>query len=555
MTMPIVPHGLRQTMGGVVTISEDDAEQTVTLHLPAHPDVQARKLRIEASPSVAATLFGALDYLTGYPYGCTEQTMSRFLPNVIVAQALKDVRTTKIRETNNLGDKVQRGLGRLYSFQHTDGGWGWWKTDESDAFMTAYVVDGLTLASQAGYAVDESRVAAARDKLRTMLDAVTSSDGNAPDALTRAYMIYALAESGDDAASYVGELYNNRAALQPYGRALLALSLKRGGQEERALEVAHELEASARVSDFDAHWETRFTTRYGNEQWMDVEATALSLKALAQIAPQSPLLVKAARWLVQNRSNGYYWASTRDTAFAIFGLTEYLKVSSELDPDYTLEVYINDERVISRRVTSADVQSTLDLVVERKGRAVTSANRVRIVKRGRGVLYLSTALEYFTGETEVAAQSLSDLKLTREYLRLRVTDNADGKLGWTLEPLADDVRTGDLIVSRLRLQGRRGQYVMIEDPIPAGCTQIAGVSGLSLNYTTGNWSDWYSAREFRDERTVFFLNNFDGDATFQYAMRVEVPGAFRIAPARAELMYQPTVQSNTGNARLNILDK
>jgi uncharacterized protein YfaS (alpha-2-macroglobulin family) len=38
-------------------------------------------------------------------------------------------------------------------------------------------------------------------------------------------------------------------------------------------------------------------------------------------------------------------------------------------------------------------------------------------------------------------------------------------------------------------------------------------------------------------------------------MRVEVPGAFRVAPARAELMYQPTVQSNTGNMRLNILDK
>jgi uncharacterized protein YfaS (alpha-2-macroglobulin family) len=38
-------------------------------------------------------------------------------------------------------------------------------------------------------------------------------------------------------------------------------------------------------------------------------------------------------------------------------------------------------------------------------------------------------------------------------------------------------------------------------------------------------------------------------------MRVEVPGEFRIAPARAELMYQPTVQANTGNNRLQILDK
>jgi uncharacterized protein YfaS (alpha-2-macroglobulin family) len=108
---------------------------------------------------------------------------------------------------------------------------------------------------------------------------------------------------------------------------------------------------------------------------------------------------------------------------------------------------------------------------------------------------------------------------------------------------------------RLHLTGARAQYVMIEDPIPAGAEQVATVSGIYLNYSTGSWSDWYSNREFRDNRTVIFENYFDGDATFQYAMRVEVPGEFRIAPARADLMYQPTVQANTSNDRLRILDK
>jgi uncharacterized protein YfaS (alpha-2-macroglobulin family) len=96
---------------------------------------------------------------------------------------------------------------------------------------------------------------------------------------------------------------------------------------------------------------------------------------------------------------------------------------------------------------------------------------------------------------------------------------------------------------------------MIEDPIPAGCEQVARADGLSFNYTDKDWTDWYSNREFRDARTVFFQDYFKGKAQFQYVMRVEVPGEFRVAPARAELMYQPTVQSNTGNARLRILDK
>jgi uncharacterized protein YfaS (alpha-2-macroglobulin family) len=36
---------------------------------------------------------------------------------------------------------------------------------------------------------------------------------------------------------------------------------------------------------------------------------------------------------------------------------------------------------------------------------------------------------------------------------------------------------------------------------------------------------------------------------------VQVPGDFKVAPARAELMYQPTVQANTANVKLKILDK
>ena len=39
--------------------------------------------------------------------------------------------------------KMQAGLERLKDYQHEDGGWGWWKEDESRVSMTAYVVGGL----------------------------------------------------------------------------------------------------------------------------------------------------------------------------------------------------------------------------------------------------------------------------------------------------------------------------------------------------------------------------------------------------------------------------
>jgi uncharacterized protein YfaS (alpha-2-macroglobulin family) len=556
MTMPVVPRGLKQTLGQSVTLSGDaDEEKTFTINLPSNADPRYRTLRIEAAPSVTGTLFGALDYLTSYPYGCTEQTMSSFLPTVIVANTLRDVEQTSISDKNNIGRKVKKGLDRLYKFQHDDGGWGWWKDDETDAFMTAYVVDGLFLASKAGYTVDDQRMMKAREKLGGLIINGKTDDGKDIDMETRAFMIYSYSETGGVDARYVDDLFNNRGRLQPYGRALLALTLKQRGDMNRARGVAAEIERTAAQSDFDAHWESKRKPMLDFTEENNIEATALSVKALAQTSPQSPVLAKAARWLVSNRRNGYYWQSTKQTAFAIYGLTDYLKVSQELSPDYALEVYVGDEQVVTQQVTAAEAKSGKTFVITRKNEQVGGSTQVRVVKRGHGVLYLSAALTFATTEETTAPQSASGIKITREYLRLVIDDSGDTPK-WKTEPLGGELRSGDTIVSRLTIEGNPAQYLMIEDPIPAGCEQVEQVGGFNLDHTEQGWTNWYSNREFRDERTAIFLNYFGGTkAVFQYAMRVQEPGDFRVAPARVELMYQPSVQSNTASGKLTILDR
>jgi hypothetical protein len=538
----VVPRGLKYTRADSFAFADDEADKTVTLTLPANADPSARTLRVEVSPSIAGTLFGALDYLTSYPYGCTEQTMSSFLPNVIVTQALQNVQTATVRDTNNLDKKVRKGLRRLYAFQHGDGGWGWWKDDPTTAWMTAYVVDGLTQAGRAGYEVDAAKVESGRAALRRMLD--ENKDGRVealmPDE--RAYMAYALAGSGDAEMRYLNDLFDNRGRLTAYGRALLALGLKERGDERRAQAVAAEIERSAKGNGAEAFWE-------------NTEATALSVKALARLLPQSEVLPRAARWLVGHRRFGHYWLSTRETAFAVYALIDYVKVSRELDADYSLEVYVGGQQVLQKQVTAADAASAQPFVVQRRGGEVGQSSEVRVVKRGPGMLYLATTLTHHTNDEQTAEAGVPQLKLHREYLRLKVAEKSDGTLGWAVEPLAGDVRSGDIIVSRLRLEGEKAEYLMVEDPIPAGCEQVEEVSGIDLGHTDKDWSDWYSAREFRDNRAVLFLNYFDGKAQFQYAMRVQVPGRFRAAPARAERMYEPDVRANSATAGMTILDK
>ena len=547
LALGVVPRGLHETKAQNWTTTDDNAEQEFSLELPANTDLNSRRLRVEVSPSVAGTLFGALDYLTTYPYGCTEQTMSSFLPNVIVSQTVKEFKTASIRNPDELKAKVERGRNRLYAFQHEDGGWGWWKDDASDPFMTAYVVDGLTLASQAGYEIDNARLARGREKLDSMLAAHEFKDSD-----TRAFMIYALQESGGVDVDHVEELFAERQHLQPYGRALLASTLWLR-KDHRAADVATEIERSAILEQMGAHWESQRAPMLDFSEYDRTEGTALSLKALARIKPDSELLLPAARWLVsKDRDQGYYWESTKDTAFAIYGLIDYVKVSHELTPAYDLEVYVNGETALTQRVT--DITAVGTLSITRKGAAVGETNHIRIVKRGKGAVYVSSAVEYYTGEENVAARGSSDLSVSREYLRLHV-EQVGYDLKWTTVPLTGEIKSGDLIVVKLHVTGQKARHLMIEDPIPSGAEQLESVGNLNLDHENKNWSDWYSAREFRDRRTVFFLDSFDGDVTLQYAMRVQIPGEFVVAPARAELMYRPAINANSASQHFSFLDR
>jgi uncharacterized protein YfaS (alpha-2-macroglobulin family) len=463
------------------------------------------------------------------------------------------VKSASIRESNDLPKKVQKGMDRLYAYQHNDGGWGWWKDDQSDPFMTAYVVNGLTLAKQNGYEPDYSRIASGREKLKQMLDSGTTEAGTQIDLETRAFMVYALEGSGNAEGHYVEKILSERGNLQPYGRALLALTLKQRKDDKRARDVAAEIERTVSADDYSAYWSSSRKAMLDFSETNDTEATALSLKALVRIKPDSPILPKVARWLVSNRHSGYYWESTKDTAFAILGLIDYLKVSRELSPDYDVEVYLNGENVLTQHVSSAAASQTF--TINRKAGEVAGTNDIKIVKRGKGVVYFSSSLDYYTGEEDVAARGSADLNVTREYFRLSLVE--DGyKLKWKSEPLRGEIHSGDVLGVRLTLNGTKARHVMIEDPIPAGAEQVESVGNLNLDYTTGrDWSDWYSSREFRDNRTVFFLDYFDGKATYQYAIRVQVPGQFRIAPARAELMYHASTQSNTASGKLAFLER
>ncbi len=170
LTLPVIPFGVKLHDAKSGSLSGPEQQEDSFVILPGNPEQAAPTLDITLSSSIAGGIFGGLDYLTHYPYGCTEQTMSSFLPNIIVAKAMKDLHLTATVNTPELEKKIQAGIERLKGFQHEDGGWGWWKEDQSVVFMTAYVVSGFGQAHSAGYDLEAESLSHAEDWLRKALD-------------------------------------------------------------------------------------------------------------------------------------------------------------------------------------------------------------------------------------------------------------------------------------------------------------------------------------------------------------------------------------------------
>lgn len=539
LTLPVHPHGVKLSEAHSGSIERSGEDARATLAFPPETVPASRMIEISVTPSVAGAIFGALEYLTAFPYGCTEQTMSSFLPNVVVADALKHLNVKSGIDQGLLKKKIQAGLDRLYEFQHEDGGWGWWQTDDSQLFMTAYVVSGLAQAQAAGYEVRE-------DVLKRAAKWLAAEWKDNPRALPdlRAYVAYALVQAGVRDAAMMDAIWKVHGEMSSYGAALAGLAFD-VLKDPRAAEIAAQLESAPKVDEHEAHWQVdrdNLMDFYGDTT---PEATAYAMKLLSRTRPGSPLLPKAAQWLVAHRSEGYYWYSTKQTAMVIYGLTDYLKASGELKPNMSVGVAVNGKQVLSKQFGEADALSPAPATIRLKAADLAAANEIRITRSGSGRLYWSARAEYFSTAQKLVRTGSVALNLLREYFRL--TPERDGeKIVHRFTNFDGTLKPGDVLAVRITVSGGNWRYLLTEDPIAAGLEFIERDDLIEVKDKPSWWNWWYTRREFHDNRAALFQTYFDrGQTQYIYFLKAVNPGRYRVSPARIQPMYQPQYLSTT----------
>jgi alpha-2-macroglobulin len=533
---------LSQARGGSIPAG---ASASFDLAFPAKVQPGSRSLSLRVSPSIAGSLFGALDYLTSFPYGCVEQTMSSFLPDIVVQGAVRDLGLKVDLDEAALQEKIRAGLDRLYSFQHEDGGWGWWETDDSHPFMTAYVVAGLVQAQAAGNKIKDGSIQNGVNWLRKDFAADPKMAAD-----LRAYMMYALAVAGQPDTAAMNQIYDRRSSLSPYGMALLGLALEQV-KDTRASELAAALERSAQQDQEQAWWTADRDPMLDFSEDATPEATAYVAKFLSHQRKDSPLLPKAAMWLMNHRSEGYWWASTKQTAMVIYGLSDYLRTTNELKPNLTATVFVNDKPVLTRKIDQATSLNLPDTLLD-ESKLDPGVNHIRVTASGEGRLYYSVRAEHYSNEASLQKNGTVSLNLLRDYFRLVPAQQGD-RIVYDTVPLNGPVAPGDTVAVRLTVTGSEWKYMMLEDPIPAGTEFIERDNLYEIRNRPPWWAYSFTRRELHDDRMAIFQTHFlEGQQQYFYLLKVVNAGVFQVSPARVGPMYQTDIMATTESRRLEV---
>ena len=607
MSFPVYIHGMLKTESFCGVIRPKETKSTINIRVPKERLGEQSRLEIRYSPTLAGAMVDALPYLSGYPYGCTEQTLNRFLPTVITQKTLLkmglDLKDIQKKRTNlnaqEIGDDperakqwkhykheavfdeavvkdmVQAGLERLASMQCSDGGWGWFSGwgERSYPHTTAVVVHGLQIARENDVAVVPAMLNRGIAWLKRYQEQEIRKLQNAPakkdpwkehadnlDALV--YMV--LVDEKIDNKQMREFLYRDRNHLAVYAKAMFGLALHKVGDVEKRDMLIRNVEQYLVEDDENQTAYLRLPNRgywwcwYGSEY----EAHAYYLKLLAVTDPKGQKASRLVKYLLNNRKHATYWNSTRDTALCVEAFADYIKASGEDKPNMTVRILIDGKNVKEVKINSENLFSFDNKLVLEGDAVTTGKHKIEMRKVGTGPLYFNAYLTNFTLEDHITKAGL-EIKVNRRYFKLVRVDKkikAEGSRGQAVDQKVekyereelknlDTLVSGDLVEIELVVESKNDyEYIVLEDMKAAGFEPVEVRSGYG-----GNEMGAYM--ELRDERVCFFVRRLArGRHSLSYRMRAEIPGKFSALPTKASAMYAPELKANSDEIKLRIKD-
>ena len=456
---------------------------------------------LSASPNAALDVPALIASLDHYPYGCTEQTVSRALPLLYLSELAADER--RLNLSMPPPDRLRDTLDRVLARQGSMGGFGLWSSQNEDNWITAMTADFLVRARDKGLSVPPLALQNVLDRLKNLIS--QSSDGIGDGGIDLAYAHYVLARTGRGIISDLRFIADTKMdeVTTALAKAQIGAALALMGDQRRA-ETAF-LAALAKLNDDD---------ELGRADYGSNLRDAAAIAALASEGRMPRAIVDRAVAKIGEERRRVGTLSTQEKLWMVLAARSLNEAAG------AIRIEAGNE------IVSGPFFRTLK--AEAIGQGITLTNR--------GAAPVDLAITSTGSPRTAPAPVAQDFTIRRSYF------TPDGKP-------ADIARvpqgTRLVVVLNITEPEPKSTQVMVHDPLPAGFEidnprLVAGGETQSFSWLPVDPVQPVQS-EFRDDRfTAAYTLSGEAEAfTVAYVVRAVTPGRFQHGGAEVSDMYRP----------------
>uniref|UniRef100_A0A4W5PDZ6 Alpha-2-macroglobulin-like protein 1 n=1 Tax=Hucho hucho TaxID=62062 RepID=A0A4W5PDZ6_9TELE len=324
----------------------DTVVQTLLVEVSVCPVTLTELPTRESGPDLMGRAMKNLDSLLQMPYGCGEQNMVLFAPNIYILNYLQSTRQLTMEIQTRATGFLESGYQRELNYKHDDGSYSaFGRSDESgNTWLTSFVLKSFGGAKPYIF-VDPAHIAQAKAWLagHQQKDGCIASmgklfhngmKGGVGDQVSlTAYITAALLELDGNTSDPMVEksLACLKAAVSDqlentYTTALLSYTFTLAQNQDMRSKLITHLDKIAATTGGNRHWERAEASGTKTDS-LEVEMTSYVLLALLS-GPTMPgfgldYSTGIVRWLAQQQNPYGGFASTQDTVVALQALAKY----------------------------------------------------------------------------------------------------------------------------------------------------------------------------------------------------------------------------------------
>ncbi|KFQ60022.1 Ovostatin, partial [Pelecanus crispus] len=355
-TLLVEPEGIKKelTQSSLVCTKGIKISEPVSLSLPRNLVPGSARAYFSVIGDILGTALRNMENLLHMPYGCGEQNMALFTPNIYALDYLNKTgqltEEIRVKGTGYLSTGYQKQL----SYKHRDGSYSSFgpRDREGSVWLTAFVYKSFAQARRYIYIDDNVQSQAliwlaSKQKSDGCFENVGShfnnalKDGEEGEYSLTAYVVAALLEAGHSAAHPVIQSGMNcletafgNGVHNLYNQALFAYVYGLADNQKRRQFFLEKLDKTATRDGGLVHWQREnkppaehFPAFYSRAASAEIEMTSYVLLALLNKAKLTPedlsYISRIVRWLVKQQNPYGGFSSSQDTVVALQALAQY----------------------------------------------------------------------------------------------------------------------------------------------------------------------------------------------------------------------------------------